>query len=109
MNARDITLGLRVRVRATLDRQAVVPEGGWAWVRLPVQGEPITGIVAAIRTKNNGRMEDVGDYEPSYGYVARSYVRAALVYSSLHRIPVWALLDDIEVHHEAHAGQGGGE
>lgn len=110
MNARDITLGLRVRVRATLDRQAVVPDGGWAWVRLPVQGEPITGIVAAIRTKNNGEMENVGEWDdPSFAYVARSYVRAALVYSSLHRSPVWALLDDIEVHHEAHAGQEGGE
>lgn len=102
MNARDITLGMRVRVRATLAREADVdPEraddGGWSWVRHPIDGEPIVGIVAAIRTKNDGRLENVGEWDgPSYEYVARSYMRAASVYSSLHHNPVWALLDDIE-------------
>lgn len=97
----DITLGLRVQVRATLLREPVNQEdgalGGWAWVRQPVEADPIVGIVAAIRTKNNGGMENVGEWdEPSYDYVARSYMRAALVYTTLYRNPIWALLDDIE-------------
>lgn len=113
MNARDITLGLRVRVRAVLSREPKIQEGeyglqSWSWERKPVEAEPIVGIVAAIRTKNNGRMEMVGEFDaPSFEYQALTYMRAALVYSSLHRSPVWALLDDIEVHHEAQAGQGG--
>jgi hypothetical protein len=101
MNARDITLGMRVRVLAMLVRDAEVPDGeyglqSWSWVREAVPS-PIIGIVAAIRTKNDGGMTHDGDWEsPSFTYSARSYMRAALVYHALHRKPVWALLDDIE-------------